>query len=91
MKYIKENYSYFREMYRIYGRNLRNDYLFAMALQQVNGFMGYEKMPFALPTLPRDCEIIEMTDNDLAWRYKDQISFVKDQDVHVLNKEIANV
>jgi len=91
VKYIKENYSYFREMYRIYGRNLRNDYLFAMALQQVNGFMGYEKMPFALPTLPRDCEIIEMTDNGLAWRYKDQISFVKDQDVHVLNKEIANV
>ena len=91
VKYIKENYSYFREMYRIYARNLRNDYLFAMALQQVNGFMGYEKMPFALPTLPRDCEIIEMTDNGLAWRYKDQISFVKDQDVHVLNKEIANV
>ena len=91
VKYIKENYSYFREMYRIYGRNLRNDYLFAMALQQVNGFMGYEKMPFALPTLPRDCEIIEMTDNGLAWRYKEQISFVKDQDVHVLNKEIANV
>ena len=32
-----------------------------------------------------------MTDNGLVWQYKDQINFVKDQDVHVLNKEIANV
>jgi len=91
VKYIKANYSYFTEMYRIYSRNLRNDYLFAMALQQINGFSGYEKMPFALPTLPPDCEVIEITDNELVWRYNDQISYVQDQDVHVLNKEIVNV
>ena len=91
VKYIKANYSYFTEMYRIYSRNLRNDYLFAMALQQINGFSGYEKMPFALPTLPPDCEVIEITDNELVWRYNDQISYVQDQDVHVLNKEVANV
>ena len=91
MKYIKENYSYFNEMYRVYARNLRNDYLFAMALQQINGFVGYDKLPYALPTLPPDCEVVEITDEGLAWRYKDQISYVEHQDVHVLNKEIANV
>ena len=91
VKYIKENYGYFKEMYRIYAKNLRNDYLFAMALQQINGFVGYEKMPFALPTLPPDCEVTEITDEGLTWRYNDQISYVQDQDVHVLNKEIANV
>ena len=91
VKYIKEHYSYFTEMYRIYSTNLRNDYLFAMALQQSNGFVGYEKMPFALPTLPLDCEVIEITDEGIAWKYNDQISYVQDQDVHVLNKEIFNV
>ena len=91
VKYIKKNYSYFTKMYRIYASNLRNDYLFAMALQQINGFSGYEKLPFALPTLPPDCEVIEITDKGVAWKYKDQISYVENQDVHVLNKEIANV
>ena len=91
VKYIKKNYSYFIEMYRIYTKNLRNDYLFAMALQQINGFVGYEKMPFVLPTLPPDCEVVEINDNGLAWKHGDQVSYVQDQDVHVLNKEIANV
>jgi hypothetical protein len=91
VKYIKKNYSYFTEMYRIYSKNLRNDYLFAMALQQINGFTGYDKMPFALPTLPPDCEVVDITDEGLSWKYNDQISYVENQDVHVLNKEVANV
>lgn len=91
VKYIKRHYPYFRDMYRIYDRSLRNDYLFAMALQQINGFVGYEKMPFSLPTLPPDCEVIKIMDEGIAWKYKDQISYIENQDVHVLNKEIANV
>jgi hypothetical protein len=91
VKYIKQYYSYFTDMYRVYSKNLRNDYLFAMALQQINGFTGYDKLPLALPTLPPDCEVVKITDNGLAWKYRDQISYVEDQDVHVLNKEIANV
>ena len=91
VKYIKQYYSYYNEMYRIYAKNLRNDYLFAMALQQINGFTGYEKLPFALPTLPPDCEVVKITDNGVAWKHGDQISYVVDQDVHVLNKEMPNV
>ena len=91
VKYIKKNYSYFNEMYRVYARNLRNDYLFAMALQQINGFVGYPKMPFALATLPPDCQVVKITDEGLSWKYKDQISYVEGQDVHVLNKGVANV
>jgi len=91
VKYVKQYYSYFTEMYRIYAKNLRNDYVFAIALQQINGFMGYEKFPFSLSTLPPDCEIVEITDDGIAWKYKDQISYVENHDVHVLNKEIANV
>ena len=91
VKYIKQYYSYFNEMYRIYSKNLRNDYLFAMALQQINGFTGYVKLPLALPTLPPDCEVVKITDNGIVWKYGDQISYVEDQDVHVLNKEMAKV
>ena len=91
VKYVKQNYLYFTELYRIYSKNLRNDYVFAIALQQINGFVGYEKFPFALPTLPRDCEVIEMTDKKLVWKCKDEINQVANQDVHVLNKEIYNV
>ena len=91
VKYIKQYYSYFNEMYRIYARNLRNDYLFAMALQQINGFTGYDKLPLALPTLPPDCEILKITETGLAWKHDDKISYVEHQDVHVLNKDLSNV
>ena len=91
VKYIKQYYSYFNDMYRIYARNLRNDYLFAMALQQINGFTGYDKLPLALPTLPPDCEILKMTETGLAWKHDDKISYVENQDVHVLNKDLSNV
>lgn len=91
VKYIKQYYSYFADMYRVYTKNLRNDYLFAMALQQINGFTGYNKLPLALPTLPPDCEVLKITDTGLAWKHRDKISYVEDQDVHVLNKELSNV
>mgnify|MGYP001207231099 CR=1 FL=1 len=91
IKYVKQYYFYFIELYRIYAKNFRNDYLFAMALQQINGFVGYEKFPFTLPTLPRDCEVIEMTDKGIAWRCKDEINYVENQDVHILNKELSYV
>ena len=77
-------------MYRIQSKNLRNDYVFAIALQQSNGFVGYDTLPFALSTLPPDCKIIQFDDNGLMWEYQDIVDFIVGQDVHVLNKEIVN-
>ena len=91
VKYVKDWYPYFTELYRIQAKNLRNDYVFAIALQQMNGFTDYDKFPFALSTLPPDCEIVKFTDDGLAWKYQDQINYVEDQDVHVLNKETTDV
>ena len=91
IKYVKQHYQYFNQLYRIFAQNLRNDYVFAIALQQLNGFVGYDTFPFALSTLPPDCEIVKMTDDGIAWRYNDQINWIEQQDVHVLNKEIADV
>jgi len=91
VKYVKNWYPYFNELYRIRAKNLRNDYVFAIALQQLKGFVGYDTFPFALATLPPDCEILSVDDEGVAWKYNDEISFVEQQDVHILNKEIADV
>ena len=91
LKYVKNFYSYFLDLYRIYDRQFRNDYAFAIALEQANGFMGYDTLPIRLATLPQDCKVIKIGDTGLAWQQGDQINYVQDQDVHVLNKEVANV
>tara|TARA_B100000927_G_scaffold289655_1_gene286705 strand:+ start:741 stop:1490 length:750 start_codon:yes stop_codon:yes gene_type:complete len=91
IKYVKKYYAYFNEMYRVYAKNFRNDYAFAIALEQANGFINYDTLPFALATLPPDCEIVKFTDDGVAWQYNDQVMYTEQQDVHVLNKEIKNV
>ena len=90
IKYVKNFYPHFTELYRIFAKNFRNDYAFAIALQQLNGFNSYDTLPFALSTLPADCEIVKMTERGIAWRLGDEINWVEDQDVHVLNKEIPH-
>jgi len=91
LKYVKDYYAYFLELYRIYDKQFRNDYAFAIALEQANGFITYDTLPISLPTLPPDCAVVQINDTGIAWRYHDQINYTIDQDVHVLNKELADV
>ncbi len=91
VKYVKAYYSYFCDTYRIYDKRFRNDYAFAIALEQLNGFISYDTLPYKLPTLPPDCKVIDIDDTGLAWRQDDQINYINDQDVHVLNKEVSYV
>jgi hypothetical protein len=44
-----------------------------------------------LPTLMPECEILKIDDNGLAWRHDNNVMYTFDQDVHVLNKEVADV
>jgi len=91
IKYVKQYHHYFNDLYRVYGKNFRNDYVFAMALEQANGFISYDTLPIQLPTLPPDSKIVKFTDKGIAWQYKDEIMYTENQDVHVLNKEVVNV
>ena len=91
VKYAKHYYAYFNELYRVYGKNFRNDYAFAIALEQANGFINYDTLPIRLATLTPDCKIVKFTDTGVAWQYKDNINYTENQDVHVLNKELVNV
>tara|TARA_Y100001938_G_scaffold151083_1_gene245782 strand:+ start:5758 stop:6507 length:750 start_codon:yes stop_codon:yes gene_type:complete len=91
VKYVKKYYGYFLDLYRIRDRRFRNDYAFAIALEQLNGFISYDTMPLTLSTLPPDCKIVKMSDTGIAWQYDSNLNYIENQDVHVLNKEIANV
>lgn len=91
IKYVKSYYSYFLDLYRIRDRRFRNDYAFAIALEQAHGLLSYDTLPINLPTLPPDCKVIKFEDHGLAWQCNDKINYIKDQDVHVLSKEVANV
>lgn len=91
VKYVKSFYSYFMDLYRITDKRFRNDYAFAIALEQANGFISYDTLPIKLHTLPPDCRVIGIQDDGIAWHFNDQINYIKDQDVHVLNKEVAYV
>jgi len=91
VKYVKKHYYHFTQLYRITARNFRNDYAFAIALQQVNGFVDYEVLPMKLHTLMPQCEILKIDDSGLVWRHDNKVMYTVDQDVHVLNKEVANV
>ena len=91
VKYVKQYYHYFNEMYRIRANNFRNDYAFAIALQQANGFATYDTMPLSIATLPPRCRVIKMTNTGIAWQYDDHINYTEHQDVHVLNKELVDV
>mgnify|MGYP001283381181 CR=1 FL=1 len=63
----------------------------AIALEQANGMISYDTLPISLATLPPDCKVLKIDDEGIAWQYNDQINYTRDQDVHVLNKEVANV
>ena len=45
LKYVKQYYRYFLDLYRIYDKQFRNDYAFAIALEQANGFITYDTLP----------------------------------------------
>jgi len=91
VKYVKANYQHFCELYRIDFKNFRNDYAFAIALNQIDADVGQNLIPATLCTLPADTDVLEFHDRGFDFRINDKIGQVRDQDAHILNKEIANV
>lgn len=91
VKMIRQNYNHFCNLYRIDYKYFRNDYAFAMALNQMNGYHRYDTIPDSIATLPSDCAVLELTDNGMKYRHLNSINSLQGQDVHVLNKELANV
>ena len=91
VKYVKERYSYFCDLYRIDFRNFRNDYAFAIALHQLGGFKGYETIPTKLPTLPAVAKVTEVSDSHIAWKHQGRFGRISGNDLHVIDKGVQNV
>jgi hypothetical protein len=74
-------------LYRIDFANFRNDYAFAVALNQIthnnNNFL-----PARMAMLPTDTDILSIDSDSITFRYDKKIGRCEQQDVHVLNKEI---
>ena len=91
VKYIKQHYQYFCDLYRVDIRNFRNDYAFSIAVNQVNGHIQQKFLPGKLPTLPGIAKVLEINDTGVVFKYDDKINYVENQDVHILDKELINV
>ena len=91
VKYIKERYSYFCDLYRIDFQNFRNDYAFAIALHQLGGFKGYETIPNRLPTLPASAKVTEVSATHIAWNHQGRHGKIANNDLHVIDKGVQNV
>tara|TARA_R110001592_G_scaffold25626_4_gene97235 strand:- start:6126 stop:6875 length:750 start_codon:yes stop_codon:yes gene_type:complete len=89
--YIKRHYPYFCSLYRIDFRNFRNDYAFAIALQQLGGFTGYNTLPTRLPTLPANAVVKEFSDTHIKWEMEGRSGVIENTDVHVIDKGVAYV
>jgi hypothetical protein len=91
VKLVKQNYQHYCNLYRISYMNFRNDYAFAIALNQINGHRDYDLIPDSIATVPAVAEILELNDKGAVIRWDNKTILVQDQDLHFLNKEIAYV
>ena len=91
VKMIKQNYAHFCNLYRISYRNFRNDYAFAIALNQINGHRDYDVIPDSIATVPADVEIIEINTDGAVLGFNNKQFSICNQDLHIINKEVANV
>lgn len=91
VKMIKQNYAHFCNLYRISYRNFRNDYAFAIALNQINGHRDYAVIPDSIATVPADVKIVEIDSDGAVLEFSNKRFSIQNQDLHIINKEVANV
>ena len=91
VKYVKQNYEYFCNLYRIDFRNFRNDYAFAIALTQLHGFTNFPTMPTKLATLPASAKVISVNEEGITWQNGAELGELRNTDVHVIDKGVQNV
>jgi len=92
--YIKENYNYYSELFRFYPRPYRNDISFSIAKHTLDGFTTNTEN--SLPSIPtitdKDILVDVSVDGKLTFLINqgnnDFVAIsVKNQDVHIMNKQ----
>ena len=87
---IQRNYSYYKTLYNGDG-SYRNDYAFAMALNQINGHRDYDVIPDSIATVPVDVKILGINSDGAVLEFDNKRFSIQNQDLHIINKEVANV
>jgi len=91
IKHIQEYYGHYRNLYRLKYRNYRNDFAFAIALHQLNGFIPHKNfIPTPMAMLSHEVDVLEMSDTGVIFKYGKRIGITNKQDVHIMDKEFAN-
>ena len=91
IQHIQQHYAHYRNLYRIKYRNYRNDFAFAIALHQLNGFNSHKNfIPTPMAMLAHEVDVLEMTDTGIVYKYGKKINMTDKQDVHIMDKEFAN-
>lgn len=97
VKHVKDHYQYYQHVYRFPGRLFRNDYAFSIALHTLSGCVEnrVDSLPSKtiLTSFDKD-ELVSVVnknelrflvnDRDEQWRWR--VSYVKNINVHVMNK-----
>lgn len=95
--HIFDNYDYYRIIYGLKGKTIRNDYIFSIALHEISGFFGAEIKNLPIPY------ILSSPDFDVLWQVRNEELFflsakpdiveefimTKSQNVniHIMNKQ----
>ena len=92
VSHIKQHWLHYKNLYRIIFSNYRNDYAFAIALHQLNGFKANKNfIPSSMSMLAHEVDVLDMPKDGCVYKHKGTVGYVKKQDIHVMDKEFLNV
>jgi hypothetical protein len=91
IQHIQQHYAHYRNLYRIKYRNYRNDFAFAIALHQLNGFNSHKNfIPTPMAMTPHEVDVLDMSDKAITFKYNGKVNIIEEQDVHIMDKEFVN-
>jgi hypothetical protein len=91
IQHIQQYYAHYRNLYRIKYKNYRNDFAFAIALHQLNGFNSHKNfIPTPMAMLAHEVDVLDMSDKTITFKYNNKVNIIQEQDVHVMDKGFVN-
>ena len=97
IQHVIDNYDFYRMMYQIIPKKLRNDFVFSIAIHIMNGFKSNDRWPKPMPArmfTTTDCDILHKIDGDRYTFFLDKeshpgqytVNSVRGCNLHVMNK-----
>ncbi len=91
IQHIQQYYAHYINLYRIKYKIYRNDFAFAIALHQLNGFNSHKNfIPTPMAMLAHEVDVLDMSDKTITFKYNNKVNIIQEQDVHVMDKGFVN-